>query len=293
MSTTINAVSRVSAGLAGSAAYTLFHMPLARSKMRSSERELFAATHRGRIRVNGKSAVTYLWGSGERPVLLVHGWQSRGSRYADLIPGLLDRGYSVVTFDAPGHGDGTGRSTTILEYRSILTELHDQYGTFEALVAHSLGTLASFYAIKGGVKAERIVALSGVRDFEYLLDEFCAELKLRPVLRGELLTRIGKHLFPGMPADLMPFSVSHATEAITAPVLVVHDEGDSRIGVGQGRGIAEAFGDQARLIITQGLGHRRILGDPEVVRAVLEFVEHGHDAAGRSEAQAEVIPAKD
>ncbi|MFG2521467.1 alpha/beta fold hydrolase [Streptomyces sp. NPDC048527] len=290
--TTLNTVSRVSVRLAGAGAYTLFHMPSARSKMRPSERDLLAAAHLGRVRVNGKSATTYRWGSGERPVLLVHGWQSRGSRFADFVPGLLDRGYSVVTFDAPGHGDGTGRSTTILEYRSILAELHDQYGTFEALVAHSLGALGSFYALNEGVKADRIVVISGVCDFDYLVDEFVSELKLRPSLKDELLVRIEKKLFPGAPAGRMPFSVSHATGAVTAPILVVHDEDDSRIGVGQGRGIAAAFGDQARMITTRGLGHRRILGAPEVVRAVLDFVEHGPDAAGLPEVESGVVPAE-
>lgn len=169
-----------------------------------------------------------------------------------------------VTFDAPGHGDGTGRSATILEYRSILAELHVQYGTFEALVAHSLGLLGSFYALNEGVKAERIVAMSGVCYFDYLVDEFASELRLRASLKDELLVRTEKKLFPGAPADRMPFSVSRATGAITAPILVVHDEEDSRIGVGQGRGVAAAFGDQARMITTRGLGHRPILGAPEV-----------------------------
>ncbi|MEU8954718.1 alpha/beta hydrolase [Streptomyces sp. NPDC048518] len=302
VSTTINAVSRVSGRLAGAGAYALFHMPLARSAMRSTERELFASAHRGSIRVNGKSAVTYRWGTGERPVLLVHGWQSRGSRFSDFVPGLLALGHSVITFDAPGHGDATGRSTTILEYQTILAELHDQYGTFDALVAHSLGALGSFHALTKGVRAERIVAISGVCDFAYLVDAFCSELRLRPSLKGELTARIGENLFPGVPADRVPFSVSHASETVTAPVLVVHDEDDGRIGVDQGRGIAATFGDRARMITTRGLGHRRILGDPDVVRAVLEFVEHGTTAAAgatiaaaadRTEGLPDAVPAAD
>jgi hypothetical protein len=32
--------------------------------------------------VGGKRAVTYTWGDGDRPVLLVHGWESRASRSA-------------------------------------------------------------------------------------------------------------------------------------------------------------------------------------------------------------------
>ncbi|WP_051338504.1 alpha/beta fold hydrolase [Streptomyces flavidovirens] len=274
-STALNLASRVSGGLAGAGAYTLFHMPLARSRMRGTERELFDRADIKRLEVNGKSAVTYRWGNGERPVLLVHGWQSRGSRFAHFIPGLLDRDYSVITFDAPGHGDSTGRSTTILDYRDILTELHDQYGEFEAVVAHSLGALGSFFALQHGVKAKRITTISGVCDFDYLVEEFCSALKLRHRLKAQLHDRISKNLFPGMPADRTPFSVVNTVTDIESPLLVVHDEGDTRIGVEQGRRLAGAFGGQARLITTSDLGHRRILGDPEVVRAVLDFIEHG------------------
>ncbi|MEU3921392.1 alpha/beta hydrolase [Streptomyces sp. NPDC029004] len=274
-SAALNSISRVSGRLAGAGTFTLFHMPLTRSTLRSAERELFEAARIGRVTVNGKSAVTYLWGNGERPVLLVHGWQSRGSRFSDFIPGLLDRGYSVVTFDAPGHGDATGRSTTILEYRDILSELHEQYGDFEALVAHSMGALGSFFALKHGVRVGKIVTISPVCDFSYLIEEFSSALNLRPRLKAQLGGEIDKKLFPTLPVDRTPFSVVDTTADITSPILVIHDVDDDRIEAAQGRRLAGAFGTQARLITTNGLGHRRILGDPEVVRSVLDFVEHG------------------
>ncbi|PAZ12641.1 alpha/beta hydrolase [Streptomyces sp. SA15] len=281
-STVLNTVSRVSGRLAGTGAYTLFHMPLARSGLRSAERELFDAAQVGRVDVGGKQAVTYRWGDGARPVLLVHGWQSRASRLSDFVPGLLDRGHSVVTFDAPGHGDATGRSTTILDYRAIITALHDQYGTFEALVAHSLGALGSFFAMKHGVKAERIVTISGVCDFDYLVEEFCSELRLRAPLKAELHRRIAEDLFPDLPAEQVPFTVTDTTDDVRSPVLVIHDEDDTRIRVTQGQRLAAAFGDRARLVTTSGLGHRRILGDPDVVRTVLDFVAHGPERTGEA-----------
>ncbi|WP_327171559.1 alpha/beta hydrolase [Streptomyces sp. NBC_01336] len=296
-SAALNTVSRVSGGLAGAGTYALFHMPLARSRMRNSERELFGKADVRRLKVNGKLAVTYRWGDGERPVLLVHGWQSRGSRLADFVPGLLDRGYSVITFDAPGHGDATGRSTTILEYRDIITGLQNEYGEFEAVVAHSLGALGSFFALQGGVTAKRVVTISGVCDYDYLIEEFSSALKLRQPLKAQLHQRVAKNLFPGMPAELTPFSAVNTVTDLEPPLLIIHDEDDTRISVKQGRRLAAAFGGQARLIITSGLGHRRILGDPEVVRTVLDFVEHGPDrstdAATEADADADSKAAAD
>ncbi|WP_217200717.1 alpha/beta hydrolase [Streptomyces buecherae] len=284
-STTLNVVSRVSGRLAGAGAFRLFHMPFARSKLRGLERDLFATATVEHLAVDSGRAVTYRWGDGARPVLLVHGWQSRGSRLSEFVPGLLERGYSVITFDAPGHGDATGRSTTILDYRAIVTALHDRYGTFEGLVAHSLGVLGSFYALHHGVRAERIVTVSGVCDFDFLIEEFSSELRLRDQLTERLRDQVDRRLFPDVPSERTPFSVTHAVASVHAPLLVVHDEGDTRIDVSQGRRIAAAFGERAQLITTRDLGHRRILGDADVVRTVLDFVEHGPSAIGTARAR--------
>ncbi|MET9443601.1 alpha/beta hydrolase [Streptomyces sp. NPDC006610] len=272
-STVLNTAALVSGRLAGKGAFTLFHMPLARSGLRSAERELFEKAEVDRVDVGGgKHAVTYRWGDGSRPVLLVHGWQSRASRLSAFVPGLLDRGHSVIAFDAPGHGDANGRGTTILEYRDIVSALHDRYGAFECLIAHSLGVLGSFYGLKHGVTARKIVTISGVCDFDYLVEEFCTELKVRDRLKARLHDEIRTNLFPDLPPAEVPFSITDVTGIVRSPMLVIHDEDDTRIRVTQGRRLAGAFGDRARLVVTNGLGHRRILGDPEVVRTVLDFI---------------------
>ncbi|GAB2622311.1 hypothetical protein GCM10027168_62850 [Streptomyces capparidis] len=278
-STVLNAASLVSGRLAGAGAFALFHMPLARSRVRSAEREQLVGAHIGRVDVGGVSAVTYRWGDGTRPVLLVHGWQSRASRLSAFVPELLGRGHSVIAFDAPAHGDAPGRSTTIHDYRAVIAALHDEYGTFDGLVAHSLGALGSFDAMRHGVQARKVVTLAGVCDFAHLVDEFCSALRLRPRVKAQLHRRIERKLFPDAPAGQVPFSVTHTVGQVRSPILVVHDEDDTRIEPAQGRRLAAAFGDRARLVTTSGLGHRRILGDPEVVRTVLEFLDHDGDRA--------------
>lgn len=274
-SVALNTLSRVSGRLAGARTFALFQSPMVRSAARDTERELFDAAHQERITVRGQSIATYRWGDGERPVLLVHGWQSRASRLAGFVAALRERGHSVVTFDLAGHGESGGERSTILDYRDTITALHKHHGPFTALVAHSIGALGSLYALTHGVRAERVVVLSGVCDFTYIVDEFSTALKLRPRLKARLYDEIGRRLFPDVPADRMPFSATHAVERTTAPLLVIHDEDDTRIAPSQGRRIAEAFGERARLVTTSGLGHRRILGDAEVIHTVVDFVAHG------------------
>ncbi|MFI9586270.1 alpha/beta fold hydrolase [Streptomyces sp. NPDC052236] len=280
--TALNATSRVAPALAGRAAFTLFARPLGRSRPRSSERELHAAAHTDRLTVNGRSVVTYTWGDGARPVLLVHGWSSRGSRFADFVSALRDKGYSPVTFDAPGHGDSEGRATTILEYREIIRQLHARHGDFEAVVAHSFGVLATFFALRDGVVAHRIVGLGGVGSFEYLVDAFCAGLGLNDRLKRDLRRHVEGLLFPREPDIWERFNVTYRPEEVAVPVLLFHDEGDGMVPVAQSRLIAATHGERARLVVTRGLGHSRILNAPDVVAEAVGFAVSGR--VGRDEA---------
>ena len=52
----------------------------------------------------------YQWGDTAKPcVLLVHGWNGRGTQMAGFVAPLIEQGYRVLTLDLPGHGDSSGR----------------------------------------------------------------------------------------------------------------------------------------------------------------------------------------
>ncbi|MBW5250595.1 alpha/beta hydrolase [Streptomyces poriferorum] len=263
----------------GEEVFDLFRRPKGRSRTRPDERAAIESARTSELTVNGKVAVVYRWGSGERPVLLVHGWESRASRYAKAVARLLELGYSPVSFDAPGHGEATGDSTTLLEYRDIITELHRVHGDFEAVVAHSFGVTATFFSLRHGVRAGRIVAISTVPDFTYLVDAFSTGMGLEPHLKEELRGRIERDVYPGEADMWTRFSVFHEAASVRIPLLVIHDEEDGMVDAGQGRRVAEAFG--ARLVTTRRFGHRRILGAPQVVDEIANFMTSDVTEAGR------------
>ena len=59
-----------------------------------------------------------------------------------------------------------------------------------------------------------------------------------------------------------------------APLLIVHDEDDVDVPWQDGERYAQAWPD-SRLMTTRGLGHRRILREPEVLEAVATFLRQG------------------
>lgn len=237
--------------------------------VRAGERDFHASARR----VDLDGVVGYEWGDGDKVVLLVHGWQSRASRFAVLGGALIERGYTVVSFDAPGNGESPGERTHVFEYADAIRALSSRYGTFEAVIAHSFGALAAFIAARGGVRTRRIVTVAGVHDFASIVRDFGRSVGLGAggVLRLRRKTELwararGINPWRDVVSELDP------TDSRT-PVLVVHDSGDREVSLEQAMQIVEAHTGPVETLITDGLGHNRVLSDHAVVERITRFVE--------------------
>lgn len=270
--TTLNAAAYVTPALVGRAVFHLFVRPLGRAAIKPAEERLMATARVDRIRVRGKEAVTYAWGDGVRPVLLVHGWSSRGSRLAAFAEALLDQGYSPVAFDAPGNGAAPGRASNIIEYREIIRRLHARHGDFDAVVAHSFGVIASLFALRDGVRTRRFVGIAGVGSFGLLTAGFRAMTGFSERALRVMRRHVERNLAPDEPGVWEHFDVSWRPDDLDAPLLLIHDETDEMVPLAHAHAIRKAHGDRARLVVTQGHGHRRILTDPQVVAQTVEFI---------------------
>jgi pimeloyl-ACP methyl ester carboxylesterase len=253
------------AGVAGRVAFELWRRPLARGKVRANEREVHEAA-----RVNViDGVVTYAWGDGDRPVLLVHGWRSRASRFSAFVERLLELGYSPISYDAPGHGDTALKAGTILDHQRIINRLADEHGTFEGVIAHSLGVPFVLYALREGVQARRVVTISGPAEFGYLVDAFCRELGLGAKVNARLRKAIERGLFDGDETIWAKYSIS----AGATDLLAIHNDEDEVVDPGQAPILLKRYGAKAHFLQTNGLGHRRIMVDPEVVTEAVAYLQ--------------------
>lgn len=263
---TLNATARVAPGLAGRLALELWRRPGKPVPVRADERAVHGAARRGRV----GDVVTYAWGDGDRPVLLVHGWGARASRFADVVSALLGAGMSPVSYDAWGHGATPGAVGTILDHQAVIEEIAQEHGPFEGVVAHSFGVPVSLYAAREGLAADRVVAISGMGDFGFLVDTFCAQLGAGSTVNRELRRAIERGYFAGDTGIWDRFSVGRAPGR---EVLVIHDAGDRVVDRAQSDAILRAYDGSATLLETTGLGHNRILRDPDVVAATVRFLD--------------------
>lgn len=230
--------------------------------------------------VRGVTVRGQVWGTGP-VVYLVHGWGGRGSQLSAYVEPLVTAGHRVVMFDAPSHGDSEpgragGNRTHGLEFGQTLDEAFCRFGPAHAVIAHSMGTIATYLALRSGwLGTERLVLVAPMVEAESLFDGFQRALGFGPRTRRAFDREVDA--FVGIPVRDFDARVQAATVG-PIPTLVVHDTTDPQTPYDDAA--AFAAGLPARLVTTTGLGHRRILRDPAVVAEVLAFLRDEQAASG-------------
>lgn len=215
-----------------------------------------------------KSIMVYQYGKSDKKVLLVHGWSGRGTQLFKIADALLKEGYATVSFDAPAHGKSPGNSSIMLEFIASIFELEKQYGPFEVAIGHSLGGMAVLNAAKSGFKTDKIIVIGSGDIVHDIIDDFIKKLQLKP----EISIKLRAHFENKYNEAMDNYSAFKAAEAIEKPILVVHDENDYEVPVKAGINIHQ-YVKNGELMITKGLGHRKILGDANVIYKIIEFIK--------------------
>lgn len=224
------------------------------------------------VRLSGGRDVTVeTWGDGP-PVYLVHGWGGWRGQLGAFVEPLLSRGRGVVAFDAPSHGDsGPGRHgprrTTGVEMMEALHAVVNAYGPPAGVVAHSLGSAVTVWAMDDGLlSAPRLGLVAPTVGPLPYIDLLVRRLGLSVRTRSAMLAHLESVL--GKPVD--EFDARRVDVALP-PTLVVHDSDDKEVPYAEGLELVEAWSG-SDLVTTEDLGHRRILRDARVVDRVTAFV---------------------
>lgn len=261
----LRALQAVAPAAAARVAERLFFTP-PRSRASGALHSFLGTGRRFEFRVERRRVVGWRWGDGPR-VYLAHGWGSRGGRLEAFVPPLLEAGYGVVTFDAPGHGASGRGMSSMPELARTLGAVVEREGAAHAVIAHSLGAAATALSVSWGLAARRLVFLAPPADPPAWIAPLARALALRADVMAELQARSERRLRLRW-TDL---DVRNVARGMTAPLLVVHDQDDQTVPWREGAAIAAAW-PGAQLVTTHGLGHRNIVRAPQVVRDVVAFV---------------------
>jgi pimeloyl-ACP methyl ester carboxylesterase len=214
-----------------------------------------------------KTVVVYQYGQSNKKVLLVHGWSGRGTQLVKIADTLINTGYSTISFDAPAHGKSPGNQTIMTDFIATILEIEKQYGPFESAVGHSLGGMSILNAIKKGMKLNTAIIIGSGDVIQDIIEDFIAKLQLKP----NLATDLRLHFEKKYGEKMNDYSAYKAAKEITIPVLVIHDKDDPEVPVKAGQHIYDHL-KNGKLLLTEGLGHRKILGDAEVIQRTVQFM---------------------
>lgn len=259
-------ISALSPTMAGHLANRLWFQPITYPES-PTERAALSSADRTSLQASGQALAAYVWGSGPS-VLLQHGWSGRAAHMAAFAPSLVDAGFQVIALDAPAHGRSAGRSTDLPTISGALRAVGEAFGPVHAIVAHSFGAACALHAVVDEMPIGRLACISPPATLEGLVEKFAAIVGLSgevaDVHRRLLEKRFGTDVWE-------KFSADYLASKARLPGLVIHDRNDREVPVGEGRSVAAAWTD-AKLIETEGLGHRRILSAPNVIEYVTKFI---------------------
>ena len=204
-------------------------------------------------------------------VLLLHGWGGHAGQMLALAEQLAARGLRPVLIEMPAHGRSRGSTSNLPQFARVLeyvsARLLQQGHTLRAVVAHSLAANASAYAVSRGLAAGRLVLLAPPASPLEYTRLFAHVFGLSEATRGAMQRRI-----EAREGILMPqFEPAAVGPRIQLPTLVVHDRQDSINRFADGVAYSQAIAG-ARLVATEGLGHRHILKDAGVLQQITAFL---------------------
>jgi pimeloyl-ACP methyl ester carboxylesterase len=216
------------------------------------------------------------WGERDAPVvLMLHGWEGRPTQFAHFIAPLLAAGRQVVALDAPGHGESPGNESNAILFTHALLEAAVEIPNLESVVGHSMGAGAIGYALSLGLSAQRAVLLGGPSSLRGVLEQYADGVNLQPRARARFFEVVARHT--GVHPDEV--DIRRLARDYDIPALIVHDRNDTLVPFEHGERMAAAW-PGAELIATEGLGHWRILTEPQVVARASRFLL-GHEPLRR------------
>ncbi len=264
---------RLSPRLAAMLALRLFMTPLEFPIPRRESRVRESASLKMQ-QINGETIAVRTWGEGPT-VLLCHGWGGRGTQFSALIEALVETGHRVVAFDAPAHGDSTGKRTNMLKVASTIAAIAQMQAPVSALIGHSFGCGTALLAIdRYHVPSDKVVLFSCFTDTHWITERFADAFSISEeviaAMRDEAMRRFAHHF--DTPWDWLQISPVNTISRVTGDLLLIHDRHDAEVPYDHAQKLLE-IAPHARLLTTEKLGHKKILMNRRCIDACIELID--------------------
>ncbi|MDR3713788.1 MAG: alpha/beta fold hydrolase [Puia sp.] len=270
----LNILALVSKKKAARKAFDLFCTPMHRIKKKLPP--LFEKGHALSFRQDGHMIRGHRWlpddagAEVRKRVLIIHGFESGSANFETYIGAFLKKGYEVLAFDAPAHGQSGGKHISLPLYANVIRSVCERFGPIQSFMAHSFGglALASLLETYPHDRGTRVALIAPATEMRTAIEFFFRFLRLNQDIHIEFEEQIRK--IGGFASD--HYSIRRCMNHITASILWIHDNEDTITPVGDALRVREDHHENIQFVITNGLGHRKIYRDDEVFRQVVEFL---------------------
>ncbi len=214
----------------------------------------------------GPGLAAHAWGAGPI-VLLVHGWEGRGTQLGRFVEPLAAAGYRVIALDLPAHGESPGTRTDLIECTEALRKVGRDLGPLAGIVSHSFGGAITTLALERGLDVRAVVLIAAPSSIDDVIRRF-GELT---GLRGRSMRAFRAGIERQTGVRVADVEIFERVAALRVPALIVHDRGDVEVPFHDAERLSAQW-PGSTLVATVRLGHRRILKDDEVIRRSVEFL---------------------
>jgi len=211
----------------------------------------------------------YKWGKpSTKRVLLIHGWEGRATQLSQFIEPLNERGYEVFSYDGIAHGFTKGKETNMPEMAQLIEHMINEY-TIDHIIAHSFGGMATTFAVKQNrIKPKSISLVGSPYDIDYILESYLDIFELSYSYSNAIIGHVEKKI--NIPYTDVMFDTYPETTDI--PLLLIHDKKDKEVAFSEMEKFLPKW-KHVDTMITESLGHRRILKNKDVMNRIFTFLE--------------------
>ncbi len=227
-----------------------------------------------RLKDKKNSIYGYEWGSGNHTILLIHGWNGRSSQMGAFGLALADLGYCAVAVDLPGHGKTPGSKTNMYDMAMAIEAVAQSYENVRGIITHSFGAFPVAWLLREGLSVDRIVCIAAPSNMAYLMDKFCEAMHISSLVQEKLRQLVEKKFGREVWNDV---SADYNMAKLIVPGLIIHDKDDPDVPCAHAQILANAWSG-SQLYLTTGLGHRKILRDPIVIKKAIDYVSRNYES---------------
>ena len=213
----------------------------------------------------------YAWGKGTKTILLIHGWDSSIAAMSAFVETLVSEGFNVIGVDGPAHGQSSGKQSNIVHFAKAIQTVIQYVGPIYGIITHSFGGLSAIHAlqqIEQGLVLPKLVLIGVPSTFKSALKLPVTTFGLSPSMTLQF-EQMAEHVIQ---TSIDQISIANAYPKLqVAELLIIHDKQDLVVPFSNAKETLTAW-ENANLLVTNGLGHNRILWEQEVINRVADFV---------------------